>query len=810
MDVQMATRDEKSGLLKKTADIQMTIHSGGRFHFTSADDEDYGTTGEAKAPAPVPKAAEEVNNKDTLLMQTVFLTACSDGKLGLVLQQVSRYGVDVNCADYDKRTGLHVAASDGRAAVVEWLLKAGANPNPKDRFGRTPLDDAITYNHMDVVDVLRQHGAEATAFNQFEAEMIQAAAAGDMDVVKRLVKAGVDPNCADYDGRTPLHLAVANHRVEVARYLLSDPDLVSTGKRADPQKADRWGMTAMNDVKRRAARVGKDDMRDLFESLDPVKSHGSLELSKFVVFVGIWEAIMIIFFGIFTRYDETNDGGTAITDSSAVSALSLYPFYQDIHVMIFIGFGFLMTFLRRHSYTAVGITFLIGALSIQWYCLIEGFWAGAFSGNFHKIPLSIHTLVFGDFAAGCVLITFGVVIGKVSPFQMMFVTIVEILFYSLNEQIGLYLKISDIGGSMVIHMFGAFFGLAFGFVVTPKTASHPNEAANNKPVYHSDVFAMIGTVFLWMFWPSFNGGPGATQTQHRAVLNTVLGLTGSCMAAYLSSYFFRREKRFNMVDIQNATLAGGVALGASADLIILPGSAMGLGAVAGIVSVVGYVYVQPFLESTIGLQDTCGVLNLHGMPSIIGAIAGMIAAATASYDAYGPQMSVMYPARCATYIAGETCEGVGRSASVQAGVQCAYMFITLGIALSSGAFTGFLARGSFFDPPQADFFLDSRDWEVPEIELPYYFDHRGEISRDPEHHQQGGAANASAPEGNSETTRKLMLSMEKRVAFLEAQLSQQAMIAAAAPAPAAQAGGSKLDALLEKLALRVASKLSQD
>ena len=53
--------------------------------------------------------------------------------------------------------------------------------------------------------------------------------------------------------------------------------------------------------------------------------------------------------------------------------MELLPVFQDTHVMIFVGFGFLMTFLRRYGYGAVGFNFLLAALAIQWAILCQGF-----------------------------------------------------------------------------------------------------------------------------------------------------------------------------------------------------------------------------------------------------------------------------------------------------------------------------------------------------------------------------------------------------------------------------------------------------
>jgi ammonium transporter Rh len=65
---------------------------------------------------------------------------------------------------------------------------------------------------------------------------------------------------------------------------------------------------------------------------------------------------------------------------------------------------------------------------------------------------------------------------------------------------------------MTIHMFGAYFGLALSMCLsrgTKRKASpdqfEPSRELNSS-TNSSDTFAMIGTLFLWMYWPSFNAG----------------------------------------------------------------------------------------------------------------------------------------------------------------------------------------------------------------------------------------------------------------------------------------------------------------
>ncbi|XP_060937174.1 ammonium transporter Rh type B [Limanda limanda] len=418
----------------------------------------------------------------------------------------------------------------------------------------------------------------------------------------------------------------------------------------------------------------------------------------------ILQIILIILFGTMVQYNTDTDAAAWHNQTLPDYENDFYYRYasfQDVHVMIFIGFGFLMTFLQKYGFSSVGFNFLIAAFALQWATLMQGFLHGMHHG---KIHIGVESMINADFCTGAVLISFGAVLGKTSPVQLLIMAMFEVTLFAVNEYVVLtVLGAKDAGGSMTIHTFGAYFGL-----MVTRVLYRPNldkSKHRNSSVYHSDLFAMIGTLYLWMFWPSFNSAVTAHgDDQHRTAMNTYYSLAACTLSSYAMSALTAHDGKLDMVHIQNAALAGGVAAGTAGEMMLTPFGSMIVGFLAGIISVLGFKYLSPVLEDKLKIQDTCGVHNLHGMPGILGAIVGAVTAACATMEIYGKGMVDVFPA---------VADG-SFTASVQGVRQAISLAVTLGIALLGGLIVGFILKLPLFGtPPDSICFEDSIYWEVP-------------------------------------------------------------------------------------------------
>ncbi len=293
-----------------------------------------------------------------------------------------------------------------------------------------------------------------------------------------------------------------------------------------------------------------------------------------------------------------------------------YNFSIHILAMLLVGFGFLMVFVRNYGYSALTGTYLVVATGIPLYVFLRS------TGVISSEPIeasTVQALLYAEFAVAAGLIAMGAVLGRLRVFQYILLAALIVPAYMLNEWmvidggLGFTEGFTDSAGSIIIHAFGAYFGLGMTVILTTKLQrSQPIESDAT-----SDRFSMLGSMVLWLFWPSFCAAIVPLADMPQTIVNTILSLSGATLATYIFSTWLRGKT--SIVDMANAALAGGVVIGATCN-IVGPGVAFGLGIAAGALSTIGFRYVSPWLERKFNIIDTCGVNNLHGMPGLLGGL----------------------------------------------------------------------------------------------------------------------------------------------------------------------------------------------
>ncbi|XP_032369261.1 rh50-like protein [Etheostoma spectabile] len=459
----------------------------------------------------------------------------------------------------------------------------------------------------------------------------------------------------------------------------------------------------------------------------------------------VLEVVMIVLYAVFVTYDDNANAKLQNNKTNPMenSMYGDYPFFADVQVMIFIGFGCLLAFFRFYGFSGMVFNFLTATFAIQWAILMQGFFQFYYDG---KIHLGVINLLNAEFACAVVLISFGAVLGKTSPVQLLVMALLEISVFSLTEWAVLkYIRINDAGGTILIHLFACYFGLGVTFVLYRPSLNegHSKEITS----YHSDILSVMGTLFLWVFWPSFNSAlTFKGDDQHRAILHTFIGLSSSTITAFALSVLFNKRGKLTMADIQNVTLAGGVTVGASVDMMISPVAAYALGIMGCIACFFGYKYLTPFLARRMRIQDQCGIHNLHGLTGLISSAAGICAILLATEETYGPSMYQIFSHRAPPEGDPKLLElqrlipglkpGLGRTAQEQALFQVAAVFSTIAASAIGGLLTGLVMKLPFMaSPSYQDCFDDELFFDMPSdfdsvevIKTPISYDEKIQMS----------------------------------------------------------------------------------
>ncbi|XP_066870747.1 RH-like protein isoform X3 [Kogia breviceps] len=224
-----------------------------------------------------------------------------------------------------------------------------------------------------------------------------------------------------------------------------------------------------------------------------------------------------------------------------------YRDFQDVIIMAILGLGFLNTSLRRHCWSSVAFNLFMLALGVQLTVLVDGFLNQL---SLRKMVLNLSSIQISTMSATSVLISVGVILGKVNLLQLLLMTLIEVTAFSATRMVGKEVFNMDNHVSMMyIHVFAACFGLTVACCL-PKPL--PNAAEDKDQTATSpSLFSMLGTLFLWMFWPSFNSALlDVPDEKKKALFNTYYALAVSMVTAISVSALAHPQGKINMVCLQ--------------------------------------------------------------------------------------------------------------------------------------------------------------------------------------------------------------------------------------------------------------------
>ena len=151
-----------------------------------------------------------------------FFDAALNGDIQTVESELSA-GVDVNATSLNgqNQTALMLAAFNGHRNLVEILIARGGKVNHLDVTHRTALMYCCSGPFPETAQLLLDHGADVNIIDNNEkwSALMFAAAEGQVENVKILLKYGADWKLTDIDGDTAASFAAKNGHQQVAQII---------------------------------------------------------------------------------------------------------------------------------------------------------------------------------------------------------------------------------------------------------------------------------------------------------------------------------------------------------------------------------------------------------------------------------------------------------------------------------------------------------------------------------------------------------------------------------------------------------------
>ncbi|XP_042810189.1 RH-like protein isoform X3 [Panthera leo] len=289
-------------------------------------------------------------------------------------------------------------------------------------------------------------------------------------------------------------------------------------------------------------------------------------------FLPLWtlvlEVALIVIFFFFTSYDTSSQDPKKLMET--------YRVLQDVTIMVALGFGFINSSLRRYGWSSVAFNLFLLALVVQWAVLLDGFLEQL---SPKKVVIKLSSIKLATMSAMSVLISAGAVLGKTNLVQLVLMALVEVTAFDVMRMIQRKYFLKDNHVNMMhIHVFAAYFGLMVAWRF--RRPLHERVMEKDQTAKSSSLFGMLGTLFLWIFWPSFNSALLLDSPNERknAMFNTYYALAVSAVTAISVSSLAHPQGKINMM----------------------------------------------YFNHVLGIHDTGGVYYTFGLPGLLGEIAHIV------------------------------------------------------------------------------------------------------------------------------------------------------------------------------------------
>ena len=178
----------------------------------------------------------------------------------------------------------------------------------------------------------------------------------------------------------------------------------------------------------------------------------------------------------------------------------------------------------------------------------------------------------------------------------------------------------DFAGSTVVHYQGALAALAGAILLGPRIDKFGHDGRANAIPGHNMPFAVLGTIILWFGWFGFNAGSTLAVVSGDKLayfgyvaLTTNLAAAAGAIGGMLTAWVVIKKPDVSMM--LNGAIAALVAITAACGFVA-PWAAIVIGAVSGVIAVVGVLFVE-----RIGIDDPIGAVSVHGMAGVWGTLA---------------------------------------------------------------------------------------------------------------------------------------------------------------------------------------------